>query len=137
MEGEWGLADRVPARLTTGEGRRFGLTVGGAFLVLAALLWWRGHPVGLRVAGGLGTALVLAGLVVPRRLGPVYAAWMKLALAISKVTTPVFMAIVYFVVLTPVGLLRRLLASRPAARESFWVPRAPGAGRASNLERQF
>lgn len=136
MEGEWGLAAGIPARLTAAEGRRFGLTVGAAFLVLAALLWWRGHPLGLRLAGGAGTLLVLAGVAIPGRLGPVYAAWMKLALMLSKVTTPVFMGIVYFVVLTPIGLLRRLFTSRPVRGDSLWVLRDAGM-RASDLERQF
>ena len=31
-------------KMTASEGRRFGLTVGTAFLVFAAIAWWRGHP---------------------------------------------------------------------------------------------
>lgn len=135
------MAARVPARLSPGEGRRFGLTVGGAFLALAALLWWREHPVPAGAAGLLGSALALAGLVAPGRLGPVYRAWMSLALALSKVTTPVFMAVIYFGVVTPIGVVVRLLRGnplvRPRSRPSFWVTREADQRRRDDMERQF
>ena len=101
------MATRVPARLTAAEGRRFGLTVGGAFLVFAAVAYWRGHPTTTVVLGGLGAILGLAGLVIPTHLGPVERGWMRLAHLISKVTTPVVMGVMYLLVLTPVGVLRR------------------------------
>ena len=140
------MAARIPARLTTArvpaaQGRRFGLTVGAAFLVLGGLLWWRGHPTGAAVAVVLGGALGLAGLLLPTRLGPVERAWMGLALAISKVTTPVFMGLVYFLVMTPTALLRRAFGGdalrRDPAAPSYWVMRDGEAGRRSDLERQF
>ena len=64
------MAAGVPARLTAAQGRRFGLTVGGAFLVFAAIAWWRGHPTTIDVLGSLGGVLCLAGLVVPTLPGP-------------------------------------------------------------------
>lgn len=130
----------ISARLTPAEGRKFGLLVGGAFLVLGVVSRWRGHEYPPYVLWALGTFLVLGGLVAPTRLGPVQAAWMRFAHALSKFTTPIFMGVVYFVVLAPVGLFRRLLGKNSLVRprgESFWLSRSPGAGRRSNLERQF
>ena len=92
------MAARVPARLTAAQGRKFGLTVGGAFLVFAGIAWWRGHPTTTMVLGSLGGGLALAGLVVPTMLGPVERAWMALAHAISKVTTPIVMGVMYLLV---------------------------------------
>jgi hypothetical protein len=134
------MAARVPARLTTAQGRRFGLTVGGAFLVFAAIAYWRGHPTSTAVLGGLGATLALAGLIIPAHLGPVERAWMRLAHLISKVTTPIVMGVMYLLVLTPVGLLRRLFGGNPmihvARGASYWHPRPEGR-RAGNLTRQF
>ena len=77
MEGDAGLEAGIPTRLTPAEGRRFGLTVGVAFLVLAGLLhFWRHKETAAVVAGGLGVLLVAAGLVIPGRLGPLHRAWM-------------------------------------------------------------
>jgi hypothetical protein len=65
--------------------------VGGAFVALAGVAWWRGrHTIAIGL-GALGTTLGLLGLLVPTRLGPVNRAWMGLATLLSRVTTPLFM----------------------------------------------
>jgi hypothetical protein len=141
MEGRGRLEKRVPARLTPAEGRKFAFTVGLAFLVLAGITWWRDHPTLLKVFASLGGTLLLAGLIVPGKLGPVYRGWMGFALLISKVTTPIFMGITYFVVLAPIGFLMRMFGRNPMVRRpangSFWVGRPEGQARQSNLNRQF
>ena len=115
------------------------MTVGIAFLVLAALLWWRGRQVA-PVVGVVGALLVVAAFLVPSQLGPVQRAWMGLAHMISKITTPIFMGVVYFVVLTPIGLLKRTLGSNPMAPRSdgssYWVARHDDVTQRS-MERQF
>ena len=137
------MADRVPARLTVPtrrELRSFAGTVGGALVLLGALATYRGVSGGGTVLVLLGLSLAIAGLFVPERLGPAYRSWMVLALAISRVTTPLLMGIIFFVVLTPIGLLMRLLGrwtlKRPPSAATFWVDRPPG-GRRSDLRRQF
>ena len=91
----------IRARLTRSEGRRFAFPVGLAFLAVASITLWRGHQSASLVLGGLAVALLLAGALIPTRLGPVYRGWMGLALVISKVTTPIFLGVVYFLVITP------------------------------------
>jgi hypothetical protein len=133
------LAHRSPARLSPQEGRKFALTLTAAFAVLAAVSWWRSHPRTSTVFAIVAAVLLLAGLAAPTRLGPVRDAWMGLAHAISKVTTPVFMGLLYFLVLTPAGILRRTLGRNPLVRPagpSYWIDR-DAAHRRSDLERQF
>jgi hypothetical protein len=134
------LAKGISAGLTPAEGRKFAFTVGAAFLVLAAIMWWRGHATVLAVTGSIGTVLVLAGVLIPGRLSRVYHGWMAFGLALSKITTPILMSLIFFLVLTPMGLLRRaikghtLTPQRSAA--SFWHTRPP-AERRGDLKRQF
>jgi hypothetical protein len=127
--------------LSAAEGRKFGLTVGGAFLVLTAILWWRGRMVVVPYFAGLGMVLVVAGLVVPTMLGPVNRAWMGLAHLISKVTTPIFMGIIYYLVITPVGIGMRMAGRRSlvhqAGSHGYWFSRDPGKPDPSRMERQF
>ena len=134
------MARSVPAGLTAAAGRRFAFTVGIAMLVLAGVLMWRGKRVAASMVGGAGALLIIAGLVAPTRLGPIERAWYALAAAISKVTTPIVMGVLYFVVLTPVGLLMRLLGRNPLGHaptdSTAWVRRPEGARR-GDLERQF
>jgi hypothetical protein len=125
--------------LTNREGRKFAFTVGPAFLLIAGVTLWRGHSWPALVAATLGVALSLAGVVLPGRLGPLVRFWMRLAHAISRITTPVFMSLIYFGVIFPIGLLRRSLGGNPLVRAegtSFWVRRADN-NRRSDLGRQF
>ena len=133
------MARGIPARLTAADGRKFGLLVGGAFLLVGALFWRRGHIAASYAALTLGALLVLAGLAAPTRLGPVYRAWMALALVISKVTTPIFMSAIWYLVLTPAGFLVRLFGHRPLAHardSSYWQSRPAGARR-GDMDHQF
>jgi hypothetical protein len=133
------VARGVSARLTAAEGRKFGLLVGGAFLVVGALLWRRGHLVAASVVLVLATALIAGGVAAPTRLGPIYRGWMALAMAISKVTTPVLMGAIYFLVLTPTGLIARLFGHRPLSRPpgaTYWQSRPSGARR-GDMDHQF
>ena len=129
----------IPARLTAAQGRKFGFTVGAAFLVFAGIALWRHHTLSPKVLGGLGGALVLAAAIAPTMLGPVERAWMGLAHLLSKVTTPIFMGIVYFLVVTPIALFTRAIGRQPMKHAekdgSFWIP-VPSGGR-SDMERQF
>lgn len=129
----------VSAPFTAHDGRQFGLSVGAAFLLVTAVLAWRGHVVWAYGTAALGASLVLAALALPAHLGPIYRTWMSMALAISKVTTPIFMSLVYFVVLTPTGVLRRTIGRnqlrREATADGYWVTR--DTARRGDLRRQF
>lgn len=124
---------------TARDGRKFAFPVGTAFLVLAAFLFWRDKTMAFQITAGLGGTLYLLGAAIPGKLGPVYRGWMKMALMISKVTTPIFMSIVYFVVLTPTGILMRIFGRRPMHHSlqdgGYWY-RTEGR-EPSDLRRQF
>jgi saxitoxin biosynthesis operon SxtJ-like protein len=140
VEGNPELAERIPARLSVAQGRHFGFTVGGAFLVLAAIFVWSDRDRLLIASASLGSLLVLAALLLPTRLGPVERAWMGFAYLVSRVTTPLFLGALYLLVFAPIGLLMRLAGKRPLKRcdtdGGFWVERAESRRR-SNLQRQF
>lgn len=134
------LERSIPARLSPAEGRKFGLLVGGVFVLMGGVSWWRGHSVAPMVLWSLGGALMAGGALIPGSMGPVYRAWMGLAVLMSKVTTPIFMGGIYFVVLTPIGLVRRAFGHNALVRprgESYWITRPAGAARRSDLNRQF
>ena len=106
--------------------RDFGLVVGTVFALLGA--WWvyRGKfewaaPVLLCV----GAALVLLGLVLPRALVLPNRGWMALASVLGYVMTRVVLALVFFLLVTPIGVVKRLTGWDPLGRrarrgESYW-----------------
>ena len=108
--------------------KEFGLVVGGVFVLLS--LWWlyRGKfATAAYVLSAAGSALVLCGLVFPRLLTVPRRFWMKLAEGMSYISSRIILAIVFFLVLTPIGLVKRAmgwdpLQRRSKARDTFWQP---------------
>jgi len=113
---------------TTRDLRKFGLLVGGVFLLLGGWFLWRQKPVWpwLLMPGIL---LVLLGFIAPRMLRTVRIAWMGLAFTLGLAVSTVLLTIFYFVVVTPLALAGRLggkdfLSEKLVPRaKSYWLPR--------------
>jgi hypothetical protein len=135
------VAPAAPSR-TPAELRRFGFTVGGVFLALAGLSAWRGHTAAPLVMAGLGAALVLPALVVPRVLRPVEHGWMAFAAVLGAINTRIILTLVYVVIVTPIGWLRRL-GGDPLNRRlgsdaaSHWIKRAHETADVERYRKQF
>jgi hypothetical protein len=124
------------------ELRRFGITVGGAFLVLAAVSAWRGHTIPPRVLGAVGVLLVVPGLLAPRVLGPVERSWMRFAGVMGRINTRIILALLYCLVITPVGIVRRWLGDpldrrMQDGKASVWVARPRGSVDPTRYRQQF
>jgi hypothetical protein len=118
------------------ENRTFAITLAAGFFVvgLLALLKERQAPAAISFA--LSVASLLAGLLLPGRLGAVRRGWMKIGEGLTFVTTPILMAAVYYLVFTPPAMFRRLGRRRRSKRATSWEQRAP-LPPASRMERQF
>jgi len=123
--------------------REFGLIVGGIFLLLS--WWWiyRGkfHLVS-QVTLPLGALLMFFGLVFPRALVLPNKAWMALAEALSFVSTRIILAVVFFGIVTPIGLVKRLFGWNPLNRrgpgsESYWRPYSDRQKDTRHYEKMF
>ena len=120
----------IPAEIS--NLRSFGLVVGGVFTALW-FLFWGPLPYFLERGGnypvlaGIGIVLMVLGATIPRVLKPVYLGWMGVAVVIGSVVTPVILTIFFFLVLTPVGLLFRLLGRDALTRKidrgasTYWL----------------
>lgn len=132
-------------RINRSPSRRELTVFGLAWLVIlgfwSGLLWSRGHRLGGEAMAALAAAVPLAGLVVPGLLRRVFVAVSLVTYPIGYVTSYVVLALVYFAVLTPIGLVMRLFGQDPLCRRldpasvSYWVTRSP-ARRASDYFRQ-
>lgn len=126
--------------------RRFGRTVGLVLLGIGAVVLWRRGWVLTPLPGtllGVGAALVLLGLVAPEKLRPVYRVWMGLAVVLGYVMTRVLLTLVFFLVVTPIGLLRRVLGHdtmrrrRDASVTTYWIEKSPVEDPRRAMERTF
>ena len=98
--------------------RQFGITTGVIVAVLFGLFFpWlleAGFVLWPWVLCGL---LALMGLVAPMSLRPVYKIWMRFGLMMSRFTTPLIMGLVFFLVITPVALVMKIMGRDPMKRK--------------------
>lgn len=128
-----------------GSNRVFGVTVGGILAAVgASLLYQKGQTAsyyGLLVA--IGALLVLAGLVAPDSLSKLNRKWMQLGLLLGKITTPILMFIIFFTLISGLGLLMRICRSRPldlsydAMATSYWKKRSKVGFNPASMKWQF
>ena len=108
--------------------KEFGLVVGGVFSLLSC--WWlyRGKFIsGAPVLLSLGLILIVLGSVFPRALVYPNKAWMFLAEVLGFISTRIILGLVFFLVMTPIGLVKRLggwdpLHRRSGLSPSYWRP---------------
>jgi Saxitoxin biosynthesis operon protein SxtJ len=122
--------------------RRFGLTVGGVFLLLAGISRWRGHSVAPMVLAGAGVFLVVPGLVLPTVLGPVRRVWMRGAVVLGDINARIILTVLYYLVISPIGFVMRrvrdpLDRKMNDGRTSQWIKRQPVAVDRARYEQQF
>ena len=125
------------------ELRFFGLIFALFFGFLGALLRWKGElttaPVVLWWVGGIG-ALVYYGVPPIRR--PFVRLWTNVTYPIGWVLSHVILALVYYLVFTPIGLALRLFGRDAMERRldpkasTYWKERPP-AGDPARYFKQF
>ena len=103
---------------TRKELRQFGLLVGTVFTVIG--LWpfvFRSEPLRLWAIGPGGLLIVL-GAILPQVLAPIHKGWMWVGHVLGWVNTRILLSIVFFALLTPLGLVFRLMG-KDTMRQGF------------------
>jgi hypothetical protein len=122
--------------------RSFGylfVVVFGAFGGYAA---WTGKAWGW---GAIAVAVVMAILatLAPTTLHGLNRAWHALGLALGRIVNPIVLGILFFGVVTPIGLLMRACGKRPLSlrfepdAKSYWVERTPRGPAPESMRDQF
>ena len=92
---------------------------------------------------GFTAVLVLLGAVAPRILRRPYRVWMALAVVLGFVMTRVILTVFFFLVLTPTGLVFRLLGRDSLHRKidrqapTYWLPKEYPIADRSRYEKFF
>jgi cell division protein FtsW (lipid II flippase) len=125
------MMDRQKLQATNKELRQFGLLVGGVFAVVG--LWpvvFRGEPSRLW-AIVFGSLLLILGSIVPQTLRQIHRGWMKIGHVLGSINTKIILGIIYYGLITPMGVVMRLmgkdLMGRALAKEArtYRVVRVP------------
>lgn len=122
--------------------RNFGLVFAGFFALISLFNLYKSGsywPYSLAASSILGAIAFFASswLTWPNRL------WTKLGLLLSRIVSPIVMGALFYLVVTPIGLILRLsgkdllsLKWQPEA-ESYWVKRDPPGPEGKSLRNQF
>lgn len=125
-----------------GSDRAFGFVFAVVFVVIGVYPWVFGG--GVRSWSIAVAALfLLASLVRPALLAPLNRLWTRFGALLHRVVSPIVLGFMFFVVITPMGLVRRVLVKDPLRLRfdrqsgSYWVPRQPPGPPPQSLTNQF
>lgn len=99
-----------------------------------AVRWW---------SVGVAVLFLLVALLKPAWLSHLNKAWTRFGLLLSAVVSPIALGVLFFVVITPIGLLMRLTGKDPLrlkfdrSAESYWIRREPPGPKPDSLTQQF
>ena len=115
----------------------FGVVIAGVTLYKGwNALWWQ-------IATAASVVFALLAEIRPRWLAPLNRAWFKLGMLLGAVIAPLVMGLIFFLVVTPIGVVRRLAGANPMRlgfdrkASSYWIARDPPGPEPEDLERQF
>lgn len=111
------MMDPIDTTLTRGQLRQFGLVMGAAVALVFGVLfpWLRSHDAPPWV-WGIAAAFAALGVIAPRLLRPVYDLWMKIGGVLGWINTRIILGLVFYGVVTPMGIVMRLVKYDPMAR---------------------
>lgn len=125
-----------------GDLRKFGITVGIVLGLFGGLFFWRGREF-YYYFFILSAAFLLLGLTFPILLKPIQKVWMSLAVILGWFMTRVILCILFYLVVTPLGLVSKLVGKRfldlkfNKESDSYWIPKDTSKIEMKSYEKQF
>lgn len=125
-----------------GGARGFGLVFAGFFAIVGLWPLTGGDPV-RSWALVVAVVFLLVALVRPALLQPLNRIWFRFGLLLGHVVSPIFLGLVFYFSVVPVGLMMRLLGKDPLRlkrapdRVSYWIERRPPGPTGDSLRNQF
>jgi len=121
-----------------GSNRSFGIVFFVVFLLIS--VWPLLDEQSLRIWSLIVSIIFLIlGLINSRLLTPLNLVWIKFGELLGRIISPIVMGVIYFVIMTPIGLFMRLIGKdllkiKPSKNNSYWIKRDKNIG---SMKRQF
>ena len=122
--------------------RSFGMVFTFVFLVVGIWQILEEKPLGWYFFASAILFFIVA-ITFPSLLGPLNRAWFKFGLLLGQIVNPVILGLVFFLVVTPIGISRRLLGKdslhlKPKPNlKSYWIDRNPAGPKPGSMTKQF
>ena len=104
---------------------KFGITIGIILMIIAGFLFWN-EKESFQIFLKVGTILFVLGIAIPVILKPIYWIWMIFATILGWIMTRVILSILFYAVITPIGLISRLFGKQflelrwDKSKGSYW-----------------
>ena len=123
------------------EIRNFGIMIGIILIIISSLLFYYNKDV-YQIFAIISVIIISLGLFIPIILKPVYFSWMTFAVILGWVMTRVILTLIFYLIITPIGLLARLfgedfLALKTSNINSYWNDRDSSVELNQDYEKQF
>ena len=118
--------------------KSFGILFFIIFLLVA--FWPLIHSEFIRLwALGIASIFLVLGITNSKILTPIKKAWIKLGEILGKIIAPIVMGLIFFIIITPIGLLMRLVGKdflnlKFNKNDSYWIKRSKNI---NTMKRQF
>jgi len=124
------------------QSRKTALVVATVLALLSVWNVYRHRPLVAAVLAGVAICLALIGLLLPSWAVRFHRIWMMLAAGLGYVNSRILLSLVYFLVITPFGCVRRLIGRDPLdrrgpARDGYWERRPVARQSKEQFERAF
>ena len=121
--------------------RSFGITMGIILFIISGLLMYYNKEI-YQITGIIALTFVGLGLIIPVVLKPLYFVWMTFAAILGWVMTRVILSLVFYLIITPIGLLTKLLGEdfldlKKKESNSYWNYRDSSKELNQDYEKQF
>ena len=129
-----------------GSERSFGLVFAVLFVIVALfpLLTMSDQEGTIRVWALIVAAFfVVSALTMPRVLAPLNMLWFRFGMLLHKIVNPLIMGLIFFLTVTPIGLIMRALGKTPLKlvfdknADTYWIERDPPGPKPETMKRQF
>ena len=120
----------IQGKTAHGTERQFGWLFAAVFILACAYFAWRRNPSAAGASFAIAAAFALLATLAPHRLRLLDRAWHWIGQVLGRIVSPIVLGVIYFGLITPVGLVARALGRdelrlRPRTVESYWLPRSP------------
>ena len=118
--------------------RSFGIVFFAVFLIIATYPLI--HSGDVRIwSAAISFIFLVLGLLNSKILTPLNKLWFKFGIFLGTIISPIIMAIIFFLVVTPIGLIMRLLGKdvlnlKYNKNQSYWIEKN---GPKSKMKNQF
>jgi hypothetical protein len=133
--------DRIE-EIKVSSNRSFGMVFTLVFLVVGIWQISTGKSLGWYFFAS-AILFFIVTITFPSLLGPFNRVWFKFGLLLGQAVNPVILGLVFFLVVTPIGIVRRLLGKdslhlKPKHNlKSYWIDRNPQGPKLGSMTKQF